>query len=217
MPQSTTTCDETSTITSEDELREVLGGFPTKRAATKVHAMLHPLEIEWLRLSPFCVIATCDAQGNCDASPKGDPAGQLIHVLNPETVAIAERRGNKRADGYLNVLSNPHVGILSLIPGRDDTLRINGRATLVRDAPFFDELAVRGVRPVLAMVVEIDQIFSHCAKAFMRSQLWHPEAWPAPDTMPSVAQLCKVIQNPDETLVELEAHYAPEHYQSLLY
>src|SRR5262245_34801886 len=139
MTQSATTTQE---ITSEDELREVLGGFPGKRAATKAHARLHPLEVQWLHLSPFCVIATCDAQGNCDASPKGDPAGQLIHVLDPETVAIAERRGNKRADGYLNVLSSPHVGILSLIPGRDDTLRINGRATLVRDAPFFDDLAV---------------------------------------------------------------------------
>src|SRR5215469_3191171 len=217
MPQSTATFTKTATITSADEFREVLGGFPSKRAATKAHASLHPLEIEWLRLSPFCVIATCDAHGNCDASPKGDPAGQLIHVLDPQTVAIAERRGNKRADGYLNVLSNPHVGILSLIPGRDDTLRINGQATLVRDAPFFDELAVRGVRPVLAMVVEIDQIFSHCAKAFMRSQLWHPETWPAPEALPSVARLCKVIQNPDETLGELEAHYAPEHYNTLLY
>src|SRR5215472_1783286 len=144
MPQSTTTCDETSTITSEDELREVLGGFPTKRAATKVHAMLHPLEIEWLRLSPFCVIATCDAAGNCDASPKGDPAGQLIHVIDPVTIAIPERPGNRRGDGYRNILSNPHVGILSIIPGRADTLRINGRARLVRDAPFFDDMVVRG-------------------------------------------------------------------------
>ena len=97
-------------ITSEAQLREVLGGYPTKRVATKAHSKLHPLEIEWLRVSPFCVISTCDAQGNCDASPKGDPAGHLIHVLDPGTVAIAERRGNKRADGYLNVLSNPHAG-----------------------------------------------------------------------------------------------------------
>ena len=204
-------------ITSEDELRAVLGGFPNKRSATKVHARLHPLEVEWLRLSPFCVISTSDAYGNCDASPKGDPAGSLVHVLDPGTVAIAERNGNKRADGYLNVLANPHVGILSMIPGRDDTLRINGRARLVRDAPFFDDLLVKGVRPVLALVVEIDQVFSHCAKAFLRSRLWHPDTWPTADAMPSVAQLCKAIQNPDETLEELEAHYAPEHYQKLLY
>ncbi len=104
-----------------------------------------------------------------------------------------------------------------LIPGREDTLRINGRATLVRDAPFFDDLAVRGKRPILAMVVEIEQVFSHCQKAFLRSQLWKPETWPAEDVMPSVAQLCKIIQDPEETLEELEAHYAPGHYETLLY
>jgi hypothetical protein len=208
---------QSTKITSEEELREVLGGFPKPRAASKAHTRLHPLEIEWLRLSPFCVVSTSDGQGNCDASPKGDPAGQLVHVLDPGMVAIAERPGNKRADGYLNVLSNPHVGILSLIPGRNDTLRINGRATLVRDAPFFDHLAVRGVRPILALIVEIDQIFSHCAKAFMRSKLWNPGSWPAPDALPSVAQLCKAVQNPAETLEELEAYYQPERYEKLLY
>jgi len=204
-------------ITSEAELREVLGGLPTKRVATKDRPRLHPLQIEWLRQSPFCVIATSKADGTCDASPKGDPAGQLIHVIDPQTVAIAERPGNRRADGYVNVLSNPHVGILSLIPGREDTLRINGRARLVRDAPFFGELAVRGKRPILAMIVDIDQVFSHCQKAFMRSQLWKPATWPGGDVLPSVAQLCKIVQDPEETLEELEAHYAPEHYQSLLY
>jgi PPOX class probable FMN-dependent enzyme len=214
MAQTTTTHTE---ITTESELREVLGGLPSKRVATKDRPRLHPLQIEWLQNSPFCVIATSNADGTCDASPKGDPAGSLIHVLDPQTLAIAERPGNKRADGYLNVLSNPHVGILALIPGREDTLRVNGRARLVRDAPFFDELAVRGKRPVLAMIVEIEQVFSHCQKAFMRSQLWQPETWPGKDVMPSVAKLCKIIQDPDETLDELEAHYEPAHYEMLLY
>jgi PPOX class probable FMN-dependent enzyme len=214
MSQITTTQAE---ITSAAELREILGGPPSKRVATKDRPRLHPLQIEWLRNSPFCVIATSNADGTCDASPKGDPAGQLIHVLDPQTIAIAERPGNRRADGYHNVLSNPHVGILALIPGRQDTLRVNGRARLVRDAPFFDELAVHGKRPILAMIVEIEQVFSHCQKAFMRSQLWQPETWPGTEVMPSVAQLCKVVQDPDETLEELEAHYAPAHYETLLY
>ncbi len=203
-------------ITSEDELREALGGFPSGRAATKVRPALHPLQVEWLKASPFCVVATSDAAGNCDASPKGDPAGHLIHVLDERTIVIAERPGNKRADGYLNILANPHVGIISLIPGRKDTLRINGRARLVRDAPFFDDLAVRGQRPVLALVVEIDQVVSHCPKAFMRSDLWDPASW-KPDTLPSTAALCKAVQNTPETLEELEAHYAPGHYSTLLY
>lgn len=183
---------------------------------TKERTSLHPVQAEWLQASPFCVVATSDAAGNCDASPKGDPAGQLIHVLDPTTVVIAERPGNKRADGYRNVLSNPHVGIISLIPGRNDTLRINGRARLVRDAPFFDDLIVKGQRPVLALLVEIDQVFSHCPKAFLRSGLWQPDTW-RPEALPSTAALCKLVQTADESLAELEAHYSVENYTKLLY
>jgi len=204
-------------ITTPEELREVLGGQPGERAATKERPALHPLQIEWLRSSPFCVLATSDADGNCDASPKGDPAGHLIHVLDPMTVVIAERPGNRRADGYLNILANPHVGLIALIPGRNDTLRVNGRARLVSDAPWFDELAVSGKRPILAVVIEIDTVFSHCPKAFMRSKLWEPESWPSIEDLPSVAALCKAVQNPTETLDELEAYYAKPNYSKMLY
>ena len=204
-------------ITSEDELRATLGGFPSGRAATKDRPALHPMQIDWLRRSPFCVLATSDADGNCDASPKGDPAGQLIHVLDPYTIVIAERPGNKRADGYLNILSNPHVGVIALIPGRNDTLRVNGRARLVRDAPWFDELAVKGKRPMLAILIEIEQVFSHCAKAFMRSALWVPEQWPEIEGIPSVAALTKAVQDTPETLEELEAYYALPNYSRMLY
>jgi uncharacterized protein len=214
---SITDATETIEITSEAELREALGGHASGRAVTKVRTSLHPLQIEWLKTSPFCVLATSDADGNCDASPKGDPAGQLIHVLDLQTIVIAERPGNKRADGYLNVLSNPHVGVISLIPGRNDTLRVNGRARIVRDAPWFGDLTVHGKRPVLALVVEIEQVFSHCQKAFMRSKLWEPGQWPSIDDIPSVAALCKAVQNGTETLEELEAYYAEPHYKSLLY
>jgi uncharacterized protein len=204
-------------ITTEAELREALGGHASGRAVTKERTSLHPLQVEWLRTAPFCVLATSDAEGRCDASPKGDPAGHLIHVLDPQTIVIAERPGNKRADGYLNILSNPHVGVLSLIPGRNDTLRINGRARLVRDAPYFDDLAVRGKRPVLAIVIEIEQVFSHCQKAFMRSGLWDQSSWPSIEDMPSVAALCKAVQSTTETLEELEAYYDKSNYERLLY
>jgi uncharacterized protein len=202
-------------ICSAAELRDLLG-TPSGRSVSKVRTRLHAVDREWLALSPFCVIATSDANGNCDASPKGDPAGHLVHVLDDATVAIAERPGNKRADGYLNVLANPHAGIISLVPGRNETLRINGRARLLRDAPFFDDLAVRGQRPILALLLDIEQIFFHCQKSFLRSQLWQPDSWQA-GTLPSHATLVKRVQETRETLEELEEHYAPANYQRLLY
>jgi len=202
-------------ITTAAELRELMGE-PSQRSATKDRARLHEIDRRWLAASPFCVLATCDARGRCDASPKGDPAGHLIHVLDDATIAIAERPGNKRADGYFNVLSNPHVGVLSLIPGRTETLRINGRARLVRDAPFFDELTVRDHRPILALIVHIEQIFFHCAKSFLRSELWQPDTW-RPDVLPRHAVLIKEVQDTQETLAELDQHYAPENYTKKLY
>jgi uncharacterized protein len=202
-------------IGSVEELRELLG-VPTGRAVTKERTRLHAMDREWLAISPFCILATSDAAGHCDASPKGDPAGRLIHVLDDTTVAIAERPGNRRADGYINVLANPHIGIISMIPGRNETLRINGRARLVRDAPFFDDLMVRGRRPILALLVDIEQIFFHCPKAFMRSQLWEPETWQT-GALPSHATLVKRVQDTPETLEELEERYAPANYSQLLY
>jgi uncharacterized protein len=202
-------------IGTEAELRELIG-WPQGRAVTKERTQLHAVDRAWLALSPFCVVATSDAFGNCDASPKGDPAGGLIHVLDATTIAIAERPGNRRADGYANILANPHVGIISLVPGRTETLRINGRARLLRDAPFFDDMAVRGKRPVLALLVEIEQIFFHCAKAFMRSALWQPDTW-RPEALPSHATLVKALQDTPESLEELEAYYDPANYTKLLY
>lgn len=202
-------------IGSIEELRNLLG-VPGVRAATKERTRLHAQDREWLATSPFCVIATADADGHCDASPKGDPAGRLVYVLDDTTIAIAERPGNRRADGYGNILSNPHVGIISLIPGRNETLRINGRARLLRDAPFFEEMTVRGHRPVLALLVEIDTIFFHCAKAFMRSELWRPESW-RPEVLPSHATLVKAVQDTPETLAELEEYYSPANYTKQLY
>jgi uncharacterized protein len=201
-------------IGSAAELRDLLG-TPSGRSVSKERTRLHAVDREWLAISPFCVIATSDAAGNCDASPKGDPAGHLVHVLDDATVAIAERPGNKRADGYLNVLANPHAGVISLVPGRNETLRINGRARLLRDAPFFDDLAVRGQRPILALLLDIEQIFFHCQKSFLRSRLWQPDSWQA-DALPSHATLVKRVQETPETLEELEEHYALGNYQRLL-
>src|SRR5437016_2152077 len=138
----------TSEITSDAELRDLLGpAMP--RAVAKERTRLLPMDRQWLAASPFCLVATSDADGNCDVSPKGDPAG-FLHVLDDATIAIPERPGNRRADGYHNLLTNPHVGLIYLVPGRGDTLRINGRAKLVREAPFFDQMIVKGNRPSVA-------------------------------------------------------------------
>ncbi|RDI65937.1 pyridoxamine 5'-phosphate oxidase family protein [Nocardia pseudobrasiliensis] len=202
-------------ITTAAQLRELLGEVG-ERAANKERVVLHPRDREWIATSPFVVLATSDAEGNCDASPKGDPAG-FVRVLDDRTIAIPERPGNRRADGYLNILSNPHVGVIFLIPGRNETLRVNGRARLVRDAPYFDDMIVKGHRPILAVEVAVEQIFFHCAKAFLRSSLWRPEGWPQ-DDLPPVAQLTKEVHaNITETVEQLEAHYAPENYVKSLY
>jgi hypothetical protein len=181
---------------------------------TKERPRLHQRDREWLAASPFCLIATADAGGRCDVSPKGDPPG-FTYIIDDRTIAIPDRPGNRRADGFRNVLANPYAGTIYLVPGRTETLRINGRARLLRDAPFFDEMIVKGNRPRLALVIDIETVFFHCAKAFMRSKLWRPETW-HPDVLPPHATIVKDVQDTPETLAELQRHYGPS-YEDLLY
>jgi PPOX class probable FMN-dependent enzyme len=207
------------TWTGLDTVEELVGllGEPSPRAANKSRAALLDVDRAWLAASPFCIMATADAEGRCDASPKGDPPGQLVHVIDDRTIALAERPGNRRADGYRNILANPHVGLNFFIPGRGDTLRINGRARLIADAPFFEELIVKGHRPVLAVVVDVEDVFFHCAKAFMRSQLWKPETWDADGVVPRRAVLARAVEPDERTLEELDEYYRPENYSAGLY
>ena len=212
----TQTPSQYAEITTADELVALLGE-PSARARDKDRTALIDVDRDWLAASPFCMLATADAEGRCDASPKGDPAGSLVHVIDDTTIAIAERPGNKRADGYRNLLANPHVGLNFLIPGRGDTLRINGRARMVSDAPFFDEMIVKGHRPLLAIVVDIEQIFFHCAKAFLRSGLWQPETWDPEGVVPKRAVIARTVEPDDRTEAELEEYYKPENYSKGLY
>jgi len=208
------TTEITAEITTVAELEAVVG-TPLKPVAEKVRPSLDAIDRLWLEHSPLCLIGTSDAEGNLDVSPKGDPAGRLAHVIDAHTLAIAERPGNRRVDGYRNILTNPHVGLIFLVPGRGDTLRVNGRARLLRDAPYFDELVVEGHRPLLALEVAIDEVFYHCAKAFMRSKLWQPETWDH-EAIPSTARISKALVNKDVPLEELEKYYGPA-YQEKLY
>ncbi|MGC4893810.1 pyridoxamine 5'-phosphate oxidase family protein [Micromonospora sp. DT31] len=202
----------TQEITDPAQLRDLLGA-PTSRAVAKERRTLHQRDREWLAASPFCLIATAGADGTCDVSPKGDPPGFAL-VRNDTTIAIPERPGNRRADGYRNILANPHVGLIFLIPGRTDTLRINGRARLIADAPWFADMEVKGHRPVLAVEVAIEQIFYHCAKAFLRSELWRPETW-QPDVLPNRPRLIKEVESVPDSLADLERHYGPAYLENL--
>jgi PPOX class probable FMN-dependent enzyme len=199
-------------ITTEDELRQHIPA-PLPRAWAKTRDRLHELDRQWLAASPFCLIATSAADGSCDVSPKGDPAGFTL-VLDDATIAIPERPGNRRADGFRNILSNPHVGLIYLLPGRGDTLRVNGRARLVSDAPFFDDMIVKGHRPVLAVVVDIDEVFHHCSKAFLRSKLWQRESW-QPGEVPSRPEIAKALERQEDSLDELERYYGPSYANGL--
>ena len=201
-----------TTIDSVEQLTGLLG-TANERAATKGRPALLEVDRDWLAATPFCVMATSDAAGSCDASPKGDPAGSLVHVIDDHTIALAERPGNKRADGYRNILANPHVGLNFFIPGRGDTLRINGRARLVREADFFDSMIVKGHRPILALVVEVEEVFHHCAKAFLRSALWQPDTWI--DPLPSRPVIAKTLEANEASLAELTAYYGPSYAEKL--
>lgn len=200
-------------VTSVEELVAVVGE-PIPRVRDKIRHSLLPVDRAWLAASPFCVLATADADGRCDASPKGDPAGSLVHVLDDSTIALAERPGNKRVDGYRNVLSNPHVGLDFFIPGRGDTLRVNGPARLVSDAPWFDDLAVDGHRPVLALVITVEEVFTHCSKAFLRSGLWDPSTWDPESTVPRRAVM-RHLEQPEVSLEEFDDYYGPSYGKDL--
>lgn len=199
-------------ITSYDELRAVVPP-PLQTTADKGRKELHGLDKQWLAESPFCLVATSAADGSCDVSPKGDPAG-FTKVLDDCTIAIPERTGNRRVDGFRNILGNPHVGLIYFIPGRGETLRINGRARIVRDAPFFDDMVVKGHRPQLVLLVEIEEIFHHCSKAFLRSKVWKPETW-NPDAVPSRAEIAKELDRKDSDLAELREYYGPRYEEGI--
>lgn len=176
-------------ITTEAELRELVKE-PPQTAWDKDIARLDEHARTIIAHSPFVLLATSDSDGTCDVSPRGDPAGSVL-VLDDRTLVLADRPGNHRLDSFRNLLHNPHAGLLFLVPGMNETLRVNGRATLVSDAPFFDDLMVKGKRPSLAIVVHVEELYMHCAKAFLRSSLWKPETWPDRKSLPTLGRIAK--------------------------
>jgi uncharacterized protein len=190
-------------LTTEQELRDLIG-VPGARSVQKERLSLDEHSRAFIARSPFLLLATSGASGRCDVSPKGDAPG-FVQILDDRRLAIPERPGNKRLDGMLNLLANPHVGLIFLVPGREETLRVNGKAWITRDRQILERCVVHGKVPLVAIGVEVEQCFLHCPKAFIRSRLWHHRAWPAADALPSMAcVLFDQIRPDDVTLQDYE-------------
>jgi uncharacterized protein len=155
---------------------QALLGEPNPMTPKKLQSALDQAAIDYIRRSPFLVLATADAQGNADASPKGDGPG-FVAVEDQHTLLIPERKGNRLMFSLRNILANPQVGMIFLVPGTDETFRVNGIAELSDDPDLLVRLSARGAPALLAIRVTVRECFFHCAKAFIRSQLWKPETW----------------------------------------
>ena len=202
------------TITSVDELRAILNE-PDPMVARKVRPRLDPFSRQFIERSPFCVIASRNAQGDMDVSPKGDPAGFVL-VLDDATLAIPDRPGNRIADTLTNILEVPHVAVIFLVPGKGDTLRVNGRARIVRDLDLRERLAHKGKVPKLAIAVAVETVFFHRAKCTIRSGLWKPEEWPEIADLPSLGEVLKGQLDWDIELATLDERIE-QSYRERLY
>jgi hypothetical protein len=187
-------------VESEQELRAIVG-TPSSRAVQKERAVLDAHCRAFIALSPFVLVSTSGPDGRCDVSPKGDAPG-FVQVLDDRRLVIPDRPGNRRLDGMRNLLDNPHAGLLFLVPGREETLRVNGRAWITRDAGLLDRCIVQGKTPHLAIGVEVEECFLHCAKAFRRARLWSQDTWPTAEALPSMARVLFDQIRPDGATVE---------------
>jgi PPOX class probable FMN-dependent enzyme len=194
-------------VTSREALRAVIG-TPVERALRKEITRLDRHCRALIAASPFVLVGSSDASGNVDVSPKGDAAG-FVMVLDDETLAIPDRPGNRRADTFSNVLDNPHVGLLFLIPGKLETLRVNGRAAIVATPWLRERLAVAGKVPAVALVVHVEQAFIHCGRCMIRSSLWDHARWGDTSFLPSQAQCLvdhgRLEESVDDVQASIEA------------
>lgn len=178
-------------------------GKPSSRVLAKVLNRLDDICRTFIARSPFVVVASSDSAGNLDVSPKGDPPG-FVHVLDDRTIAIPERPGNRRADTFRNVLQNPKVGLIFMVPKRGETLRISGSARIVRDAWLRERMKVADRVPELALVVTVEEAFLHCTKCMVRSQIWKPETWNS-EGLASIAEAMVVHGHLDLSIAEMRA------------
>jgi len=173
-------------ITTRERLRE-LHGKPGPASSNKVIDHIDDICRRFIAACPFVMVATRGADGRLDLSPKGDPAG-FVAILDEKTLAIPDRLGNNRLDTFENLLAYPEIGLLFIIPGNNDTLRVSGRGRMVRDDGLQSRLAVNGKAPNLVLVVSVEEAFMHCPKCMVRGKMWKPEAWPDRSDVPTLAE-----------------------------
>ncbi len=189
-------------ITTEQALREILG-HPSEIVTRKTINYIDENCKRFIENSPFLTIATSDLHGNFDVSPKGDPSG-FVKILNEKTLAIPDRPGNHKADTFTNILQNPNVGLIFLIPGVKETLRVNGKAKIVTDKRVLELLVCDGKVPSLAIIVEVKEVFMHCAKCMIRSKLWLKTDDTQMQKIPSLAKVLVEHGKLDISIEELD-------------
>lgn len=191
-----------SLITTDAEIRALLGPVYESQVAKIIdHIDMHCQA--WIERCPFIVISSINADGAMDVSPKGDPPG-FVKVLDRNTLAIPDRLGNNRGDTFLNVLQNPSVAIVFIVPKRREVVRISGTAQIATDDDLLETMTVQGKRPDLALVVRVKEAFFHCGKSMIRSGLWEPERWGPIDGLPTYAQALKDHGKLSITVSEME-------------
>jgi PPOX class probable FMN-dependent enzyme len=177
-------------IRSEAELRALMGTPVVQAVVDKTLDYLDRHCVAFIGSAPFVLISTADAAGRMDISPRGDAPG-FVRVLDANTLAIPDRPGNQRFDTFRNLFENPKVGLIFLIPGKRETLRVSGSGELVRDSALLESMSAQGKVPALALIVRVEEAFMHCAKCMVRSKLWQPDEWPPLDGLPTLAEAMK--------------------------
>lgn len=202
-------------ISSEYELRSMIG-FPSELVSQKAISFIDSHCREFISKSPLLFVSTSSDSGHCDVSPRGDEAG-FVFIFDQKHLIIPERPGNRRIDSLRNILSNPQIGLIFLIPGLEETLRINGLACIIRDPDLMHLMQANDKIPLMGIGVEVEECFIHCAKAFKRSKLWSNLSWPNKDDLPSISQILADHVNKTGITVEEVTNMLKESYEKRLY
>lgn len=178
---------KSNTVQSLEALRELVG-TPHEAVANKSVAIINEEAKRFIALSPMAFLSTSNLQGQCDVTPRGDKPG-FVYVANPQQIIIPERPGNKRVDSLCNIIENPHAGLLFLIPGMEEVLRVNGKASVVHNDPVLENVQMNGKAPALGIVMDVEECFIHCPRALKHSGIWNQESWPAKEQLPSPLEI----------------------------